>query len=228
MRYISSTTADGICGRQFVLGDIPGTLWTPAGGGGGPLILIGHGGRQHKAAPAVVAGAHRFVTGLGATVAAIDAPGHGDRPPITPPWHGRRPSLPEVVAFNAALAALAVPDWQAVIDALADGPVGYWGTSLGAGIGIPLVAAEPRIGATVLGLAAGPLDAAAEVTVPVEFLLQWHDELVPREQALALFDALGSADKTLHANPGGHGDVPAFEHDSSVRFFARHLGDPRV
>ncbi len=28
---------------------------------------------------------------------------------------------------------------------------------------------------------------------------------VPRDRALALFDALGSADKTLHANPGNHG-----------------------
>jgi hypothetical protein len=42
-----------------------------------------------------------------------------------------------------------------------------------------------------------------------------------REQ---LFDALGSAEKILHANPGSHFRVPSFEIDSSVRFFARHLG----
>jgi hypothetical protein len=35
--------------------------------------------------------------------------------------------------------------------------------------------------------------------------------------------AEGSADKTLHASPGRHGEVPPFEVDSSERFFLRHL-----
>ena len=52
----------------------------------------------------------------------------------------------------------------------------------------------------------------------------WDDERVPQAQSLALFDALASAEKTLHANPGKHGEVPAFELDSTLRFFARHLG----
>jgi hypothetical protein len=47
---------------------------------------------------------------------------------------------------------------------------------------------------------------------------------VPRAEGLALFDALGSAAKTLHANPGEHGDLPEFETDSALRFFVRHLG----
>ena len=58
---------------------------------------------------------------------------------------------------------------------------------------------------------------------PVEFLLQWDDELVPRDSGLALFDAFASREKTLHANPGRHTGVPAFELDSSERFFTRHL-----
>ncbi|MGK5559437.1 alpha/beta hydrolase, partial [Actinomadura kijaniata] len=74
------------------------------------------------------------------------------------------------------------------------------------------------------GTAATSAEAAAGVTVPVRFLMQWDDALVPREEALALFDALASKEKTLHANPGGHGDVPAFEADSASRFLARHLG----
>ena len=60
--------------------------------------------------------------------------------------------------------------------------------------------------------------------MPVEFLVQWDDERVPRAQSLALFDAFGSAEKSLHANPGRHGDRPPFELDRSARFFARHLG----
>jgi hypothetical protein len=48
---------------------------------------------------------------------------------------------------------------------------------------------------------------------------------VPREAGLALFDAFASHEKTLHANPGRHAGVPAFELDSSERFFTRHLVD---
>jgi hypothetical protein len=50
--------------------------------------------------------------------------------------------------------------------------VGYWGVSLGSAIGVPFVAAEPRVAAAVFGLAGHALaEAAARVTVPVEFLL---------------------------------------------------------
>ncbi len=41
------------------------------------------------------------------------------------------------------------------------------------------------------------------------------------------FDAFGCAEKTLHANPGGHLHIPDFELENSAWFFARHLG-PRV
>jgi alpha-beta hydrolase superfamily lysophospholipase len=78
----------------------------------------------------------------------------------------------------------------------------------------------------VLGLGGilAAAEAAARITVPVELLVQWDDERVPRAHGLALFEALGSAEKTLHANPGKHHDLPLFETDSSLRFFARHLG----
>jgi hypothetical protein len=48
--------------------------------------------------------------------------------------------------------------------------------------------------------------------------------LVPRESGLALFDAIGGAVKSPHANPGPHAEVPRFEEESSQRFFARRLG----
>jgi hypothetical protein len=82
-----------------------------------------------------------------------------------------------------------------------------------------------RVRAAVPGLAGAlaSAEAAARITGPVEFLVQWGDERVPRAQSLALFNAFASAEKTLHANPGKHGEVPAFEVDSTLRFFARHL-----
>ncbi|MBD0669722.1 dienelactone hydrolase family protein [Streptomyces sp. CBMA156] len=251
MQFTSRTSTDGVTERLFTLpgvsgtdgGGVPGVLWTPEGATGPrPLILVGHGGGRHKKAPGVVARAHRFAREGGYAVAALDAPGHGDRP--------RSPQLDAAVGelrnrmqsggdVSAAVAALhellagqSVPEWRTALDALhrlpdvGERPAGYWGVSLGCGLGVPFVAAEPRVRAAVLGLngAETSAEAAARITVPVEFLVQWDDERVPREAALALFDTLGSPDKTLHANPGGHGDVPAFELDSALRFFARHLG----
>ena len=46
---------------------------------------------------------------------------------------------------------------------------------------------------------------------------------VGAEYAVDLFDALGSREKTLHANTGGHTGVPQFEGDDANRFFVRHL-----
>ncbi|MEV0731854.1 alpha/beta hydrolase [Polymorphospora sp. NPDC050346] len=243
MRFTFETSSDGVREQLFTLGEIPGVLWTPDGATGPrPLVLMGHGGGQHKKAPGIVARARRFVVECGFAVVAVDVPGHGDRP--KDPEYDRIATAnqarvaagaelaPLIARFQALVARQTVPEWRAVLDAVQDldrvgaGPVGYWGVSLGCGLGVPFVAAEPRVRAAVLGLggALASAEVAARVTVPVEFLLQWDDERVPRGQGLALFDAFGSAEKTLHANPGGHGKVPAFEVDSNVRFFARHLG----
>src|SRR5262244_4019144 len=81
MRFTSRTSHDGVTEQHFTLGELPGVLWTPDGAAGvRPLILIGHGGGQHKKAPGVVARAHRFVAEGGYAVVAVDAPNHGDRP----------------------------------------------------------------------------------------------------------------------------------------------------
>jgi dienelactone hydrolase len=239
----SSTSSDGVIERLFTLGEIPGVLWTPEGATGTrPLILMGHGGSQHKTTPRIVAGARRFVAGCGFAAVAIDAPGHGDRPKtagldrafteMRTRAAAGEPMFPLVAGLHTLLAEQSVPEWRSVLDAVAGldyvgvGPVGYLGMSLGCGLGVPLVAAEPRIRAAVLGLfgALGLAGAAARITVPVQFVMQWDDERVPRQESLALFDAFASAEKTLHANPGKHGDVPAFETENSLSFFARHLG----
>jgi hypothetical protein len=139
----------------------------------------------------------------------------------------------------AARAVQAVPEWQSTLDALrtvdvigSDGLVGYWGVSVGTMIGVPFVAAEPRITAAVFGLAGIPkaavpmATAAARITIPVEFVLQSDDQLVSREAGIALFDSFGSIEKTMHLNPGGHLGIPYFEGASWERFFTRHLAVP--
>jgi dienelactone hydrolase len=243
MRFTSQTSSDGVTEQLFTLGEIPGVLWTPEHAlGTRPLILMGHGGGQHKKAPGILARARRFVAEGGFAVAAIDVANHGERPKteefdrIVSENRARMAAGEDTAALIDALhnlvAEQTVAEFRAVLtavqqlDEVGASPVGYWGMSMGCGLGVPFVAAEPRVRAAVLGLFASPALAgtAARITVPVQFLVQWDDERVPRAQSLALFDALASAEKTLHANPGKHGDLPSFETDSSLQFFARHLG----
>ncbi|GAA3237748.1 alpha/beta hydrolase [Actinocorallia longicatena] len=237
MRFLSQTSSGGVTEQPFLLGEIPGVLWTPEAADPLALVLIGHGGGQHKQAPGVTGRALRLVAEHGFAAVAIDAPAHGGRPKS--PEHDRLITemrsrmtgggdpAPVLAELHTLLAAQSVPEWRSVLDALAGlGPAGYWGLSLGCALGLPLLAAEPRVRSAVVGLsgtAMVPPGAAAGVTVPLRFLMQWDDERVPREDALTLFDALASAEKTLHANPGKHEDVPPFETDGALRFFARHL-----
>ncbi|MGD0701485.1 MAG: hypothetical protein ABSA02_16575 [Trebonia sp.] len=55
------------------------------------------------------------------------------------------------------------------------------------------------------------------------FLLQWDDELFPRDDGLGLFDLLGSRRKTLHANPGGDLEIPRTEIGQAFQFLGQHL-----
>ena len=243
MRFSAETTTGGVTERLFTIGDAPGAVWAPGGAQTPrPLVLLGHGGGGNSTHPSIVSRARRYVTGAGYAVAALDAPGWGGRP-VPGEYEPFNAEIDELLAAGkspgdayarrAVVAArLAIPEWRAAIDALTaldwigrDARIGYWGVSLGTAIGLPLVAAEPRIGAAVLGLMGLPSleEPAARLSVPVEFHLQWDDEIVPRADGLALFDAISSKEKTLHANPGRHMDVPGFEVDSTERFFARHL-----
>ncbi|BCJ35375.1 hypothetical protein Athai_28780 [Actinocatenispora thailandica] len=249
VRFTTETVADGVIERDFLIGEIPGVLWSPvAGPAHAPLVLMGHGGGLHRKTPAQAARARGLVTAHGYTVAAIDAPGHGERPRSADDEQARTQMREAVTAGDAAgfesvsvryarrLAQQAVPEWQATLDALqqlpeigADAPVGYGGgISLGTAIGIPLTAAEPRIRAAILGggffVYQQQLDAARRITVPVQFLLPWDDEYVDRQSCIELFDAFASTDKTLHAKPGDHRRVRWVGVDD--RFLPRHLGTP--
>ncbi|WP_330177320.1 alpha/beta hydrolase [Streptomyces sp. NBC_01498] len=239
MRFTSEQRLDdGVLEREFTLGDIPGILWT-SGSAPAPLILIGHNGGLHKRESRLVARARHYAARYGHAVAAIDHPGHGDRPRSAAGEQARADLRRAMAAgepvdgilesFVAPLVDTAVPEWRTTLDALLSlpeigGPVGYSGMTA---VGIRLAAAEPRISAA--GFFAGGYvpraqrEEARQVTVPVLFLLQWDDEGNDRQRALDLFDAFGTEEKTLHANMGGHAGTPWFEVDDGARFFARHL-----
>jgi dienelactone hydrolase len=218
---------------------VPALLWLPAEGTGPrPVVLVGHGAGGHKAAP-IVARTAALVTAIGLAALSIDCPFHGDRTPpeeagLTAAQRRERLGLDGWRDRNARAVPQAVADWRAALDAaqaldeVGTGSAGYLGLSLGARFGLPLVAAESRIVAAVLGLygtaESGPVaDAARQVAVPVLFLVQWDDELYRRDDGLRLFDLLGSSDKTLHANPGRHLEFPPAELAEAARFLDQHL-----
>ena len=242
MSFIDDQIRDGIRVRELTLDragrSVTGVLWShPESPARAPLVCFGHGAsgdRFQQPIPWLVkklVGERRF-TGL-----SIDGPVHGRRQvgdgargAFWPEWE-RAGTVEDMTA-----------DWQAALDfaqAQADvgiGPVGYWGLSMGTIYGAPLVAHEDRIEAAVLGLmgVSGPdhyrpvvAEAASNIDVPVLFIMQLEDELFDRAQCLALFDALASADKRLHANAGSHDAVPVEELHHSVDFLVSSLTGTR-
>lgn len=230
------TVSHGVVERRFDVerdGVVPGIVWTPdRATGPRPLVLVGHGGSSNKRTPYVLSLARRLVRHAGYAVAAIDAPHHGDRATGDPSITG------SAVGFRDAVAAASqgmIADWTTTVAELqaledvGDGPLGYWGVSMGTMLGAPFVAATPAVRCAVLGLMGTFTDddpwtvAASAVACPVLFLVQTDDELIPLGGALSLFRSIGSTDKRLHAHPGAHSAVPPEEMEASEAFFARHL-----
>lgn len=225
--------------------DVPAILWLPERElRRRPLALLGHGGGLDKET--------RYIDRLGTWLAgdhgiaclAIDLPFHGERTPaeergLSALARRGRMGLRGWRERNAGATEQAVADWRAAMaaaqsrDAVPHGPFGYFGVSMGTRFGVPLIAAEPRITAAVLGLFGVPAAdtgsafarAARQVRVPVLFLQQLDDRLFPADDGQRLFSLLGSADKTLHANPGGHLGLPRAEFGHTVQFLRQHLGD---
>ncbi len=230
---------------------VPAVIWTPEGKKGErPLILMGHGGSQHKKIGTLAARARQFAQRLGYATLAIDAPGHGDRisreqavelakqvgDRVRGVTGAGGPSF-ELMKTMAERTQRAIPEWKAALDAALaldfvgnTERIGYWGVSMGTAIGVPFVASEARIKCAVFGLAglrpnAEAFEKAAKsITIPLEFVFQWEDAVAPRETGLALFNAFGSREKTMHINPGAHVEIPNFEGASWQAFFTRHLG----
>lgn len=225
-------------------GRVPAVAWLPSGSTGpAPAVLLGHGGGMNKESAFVEGMARRLAGVAGYTAVAIDLPHHGERTPpdeigLSAVERRARMGLDAWRERNTQATAEAVADWQATIDAVQkldtvrDAPIGYFGLSMGTRFGIPLLAADRRLAVAILGLfgysaADGPAafaDAAGQIEIPVLYLVQWDDELFPRADGLNLFDLLATKDKTLHANTGGHIQVPPAEVKAAIEFLCHHLG----
>ena len=218
--------------------DVPGVLFfDPSRRSPAPVVLMQHGGSGDKLSPDFVEWAEVFARELGVVVAAIDGPVHGAR--RTAP--DARPEAVRADFFAVWKSAddrvdSMIEDWQATIDWLVRQPqidagaIGFVGLSMGTAYGLPLVAAEPRIRAAVLGmwgLSFQPSQRlerdAARLRGPILFQQKWDDELFSRDGQLALFDRIGAADKVLCAYPGGHVRMQGRQLRDQVRFIAAEL-----
>lgn len=247
MRFTSEHALnDGLTEREFAFGDVSGILWLPPTASPSspvPLILMGQPGGfgMRRMYPRLLARA-RSAAAHGFAAVSIELPGAGDRAPLPGAEQARaeliraisagEPPAEDVIdRLILPLVERSVPEWQRTLDEVLALPeisdrVGFSGGVIA--IGTRLAAIEPRIAAA--GLFAGSyvpratMEEARRVTIPLHVLLQWDDEGNDRAMALELFDAFGSAEKTLYANMGGHTGIPPFAGEDAARFFARHLG----
>jgi dienelactone hydrolase len=237
MTFVEDSVDHGLLVRELdvAVGERPvtGVLWQredPVPGS--PLVCLGHGASGDRHQQPIPWLARRLVGDHGFAALSIDGPVHGRRQQGP---GGREAFWPEW--RREGTAADMVADWHAALafvreqPGIADGPLGYWGLSMGTIYGAPLVAAG-GFEAAVLGLmgVAGPdhyqplvRSAAAAIACPVLFVVQLEDELFTREQCLELFDAIGTDDKRLHANPGLHPEVPMEELHACLAFLVDRL-----
>lgn len=254
MKFTKEKTVDSVVQRDFVIDcngeTVPCVIWAPKGAiSTRPLMLMGHGGSQHKKTVGIRTRAIHYADKHGWATLAIDAPGHGDRVTreeaealareVGARVRGEVTGAawtPERLKMMGERTRRAVPEWKAALDAALaldfvgnTQTIGYWGVSMGTAIGVPFVATEPRIICAVFGLAGLRPDAndfekaANAITIPVQFVFQWQDAVASHEHGIALFDAFGSNEKTMHINPGGHMDIPNFEGDAWEGFYLRHM-----
>ena len=225
---------NGLDERGFTLSlegrSVPGVYWTPSDGASERLVLLGHGGTTHKKVDYIEQMA-AMLAARGISCMAIDGPGHGERATRDITQHPD--AFAEVWDEGGGTAAM-LADWRAALDFIEQQegvrPTGWWGLSMGTMMGLPVTATDERIRVALLGLMGtwGPnaddlIRLAPEVSCPVRFLMQWDDEIVPRDTCIELFGTLSSKKKTLHANPGAHQAVPQFEIRGSVDYLDKYL-----
>ncbi|MEM7099102.1 MAG: alpha/beta hydrolase [Pseudomonadota bacterium] len=216
---------------------VTGALWLPDDvHSETPMVLLGHGASGDRYQTPIPYLAHRFVQEAGFVALSVDGPVHGLRK-VEP--GGREAYFKE--AQRDGFVDDMVADWRDALSAMCqshsvgDGPLGYFGLSMGTIFGVPVLAdglgkaftaaCIGLCGTTGAGAMLGERLAtdAAKITLPVLFLMQLEDELFPRDGYLSLFDELASRDKRLHANPGLHPEVPAEEIDHTFVFLRTHL-----
>ena len=214
--------------------DITGALWLPADGEQrDALICCGHGGSGYRYQAPLPSMARKF-NKEGYPVLAIDGPDHG----LRQSGPGGRMGLAMDLQRGPVALDEMTEDWADAIDAVrarddVNAPrLAYYGASMGSMYGIPFLATRSDVVVAALGLL-GETEAlpitthikglAEKVTCPLYYMVQLDDESFSSEGSVAMFQALGSANKRMHANPGLHAAIPIDEVGYLIQFMLDHL-----
>jgi dienelactone hydrolase len=214
---------------------VPLAWWMPVDQSGPcPLVLVGHGGSGHKTSSLVLDIVQRMLP-AGIAVAAIDGPVHGERREVFVDGPVVRDEFRELWSRGGAVDAM-VDDWRAALNHLCqnaridEGRVAWYGISMGTAYGLPVVAAEPRIRAAVLGMwgtCRSPSDRlladAHRIAVPVLFQVKREDALFTAAGQRDLFDQLASPHKQYVEYDGEHVDPSGPQLDDIAGFLHSHL-----
>ena len=217
---------------------VTGSLWIPSGSVQSDILMaFGHGASGTRYQLPIPYLARKFAK-EGIVSLSMDGPVHG----LRQKGEGGRPALSQEMRRSNMIEDM-IADWITAVEVTESQmgfnaqKFGYFGLSMGSIFGIPYLARRKKdnnpvtvatlglLGTTgaVSGLSDRLKRDASAIKAPTLFFMQLEDELFPRDGYLELFDALGSANKRLHANPGLHPEVPAEEIDFCLGFVLDHL-----
>jgi dienelactone hydrolase len=224
---------------------VPALLFVPASEVPLPLVLLGHGAHQSKDDPIAQLLARAIARGVPAGVALMDAPGHGERraPGSTDEMFER--DVARRMGDPSGDASL-VEDWVAVAAAARasaprlTGPLGYAGFSMGALLGLSIVADLPEVRAAMFALGgvlsadglAGTGTSARNARVheaarrlgdrEVLMLNMTRDEHFPLDGAISVFEAIPGP-KRMAVWAGTHVEIPPEAIELANSFLGRTL-----
>jgi pimeloyl-ACP methyl ester carboxylesterase len=209
-------------------------------------VLLGHGAHLSKDDEVMHILARGFARGVPAGVALMDCPGHGERRPAGSTDEDFERDVARRMRDPGGDAVL-VADWLAVASAARDasplltGPLGYAGFSMGALLGLSIVADLPDVRAAVFALG-GTLDGGALGSQgptarneavhdgarrlgdrEVLMLNMTRDEHFPIEGAIGVFEEIPGP-KRMGVWAGTHVEIPPEAIVLANQFLARTLG----
>jgi len=229
-----SSRGDRVPARLLLPGRRPGPY---------PLVLLGHGAGGSKESEYLDAVAAPWVR-AGAAALSLDLPLHGERhneklaEPLRASRHRPAGASPAAVLLWNELVEQSAADLERSLDAAAlvpeidPGRTVYAAFSLGAILGAPFLARDPRPRAAALALGGcglgppGPdpaLRIAGFAPRPLLFVNASQDATVPREAAEALHAAAGEP-KRVEWFDATHADLPGRALKSMWQFLRRELG----